>query len=326
MYRTIIVPLDGSARSQAALHVAATLAHATGASLDLVRVHLEERPDLADDPSWDRMFREGEMGYLESLALAYEPMAGTKVSTALLDPPVAASLTAYSESREAPIFVIAGRGRTGLRRALLGSTADALVRGGEAPVLVLRDRGPEDPPSWTFGRRLFHRVVLPLDGTAHAEGAIAHAVAISHATGAKLRLIRVVGPVVMSSVLGAMAMHPPSALDDTNSVRGDLAREYLQGIVDRIKTSDPKIEVTTEVALASDPATAIINSCRRNADLVVIPTHGRGASRLITSAIGDRLLRDGPDAILFVKPVHSRLPAGLSAPARAGANVPEPVR
>jgi nucleotide-binding universal stress UspA family protein len=97
MYRTIIVPLDGSASSQAALPVAASLAHASGASLSLVRVHLGERPDLDDDPSWDQMFREGEMSYLNSLALAYGPVAGAPVSTRLLDPPVAQSLIAFAE-------------------------------------------------------------------------------------------------------------------------------------------------------------------------------------------------------------------------------------
>jgi nucleotide-binding universal stress UspA family protein len=313
MYRSIIVPLDGSARSQAALPVAATLARASGASLDLVRVHVDERGDLADDPSWDAMFREGEMRYLESLALAYESLAGTKVGVALVDPPVAQSLVDFADSRVAPLFVMAGRGRTGLRRALLGSTADALVRGGNTPVLVLRDRGPDDPPSWAFGRHLFRRIVLPLDGTTHAEGGIAHAVALAHATGAKLQLLRVIGPVVTSAVLGALTMHPLPAYDEGTIIRHDLADAYMRGIVDRIRASNAMVNVTAEVALSTDPATAILETCgRKAADLVVIPTHGRGASRLIASAVGDRLLRDGPDAILFVKPVKSRLPAGMA--------------
>jgi len=329
MYRTIIVPLDGSARSQAALPVAAAFARASGASLELVRVHIDERRDLAGDPTWDLMFREGEMRYLESLALAYESVAGAKVGVSLLEPPVAASLIELAESRVAPLFIMSGRGRTGLRRALLGSTADALVRGGNAPVLVLRDRGPEDPPAWSAGKHLFHRIVLPLDGSAHAEGGIAHAVAMASASGAKLRLVRVVGPVVTSAVLGAFTLHPLPTFDDATIIRNDLAQEYLNGIVHRIKASDPTLAVTTEVALATDPATAILESCGRGAvDLVVIPTHGRGASRLIAGAVGDRLLRDGPDAVLFVKPAKSRLPAGMTESARnvRDADVPELVR
>lgn len=307
MYRSIIVPVDGSARSQAALPAAAALAHASGATLDVVRVHLEERPDLADDPSWDQMFREGEMRYLEALALAYEPVAGTKVTASLLDPPVAKSLLEFAETRAAPLFVMIGRGRTGLRRALLGSTCDALIRGGDTPVLVLRDCGVDDVPSWQFGRRPFRRIVLPLDGTLHAEGGIAHAAALARAMNAKLRLVRVVGPIVTSAVLGAIAMHPMLPYDDGTLLRNDIAQEYLQGIVDRINGAGPAIDIGIEVALGTDPATALIESCRRmSADLVVLPTHGRGASRILVSAVGDRLLRDGPDAMLFVKPPHAK--------------------
>jgi nucleotide-binding universal stress UspA family protein len=327
MYRSIIVPVDGSAASQAALPVAAAIAKASRASLDLVRVHLDERPDLADDPSWDAMFREGEMRYLESLALAYESLAGRPVGTALLDPPVVESLLEFAGGKDAPLFVMAGRGRTGIRRALLGSTCDALIRQGSTPVLVLRDRGPDEPPSWKFGRRLFRRMVLPLDGTTFAEGAIAHAVAMATTMGARLRLVRVVGPVVTSAVLGAFAMHP--LWDESTVIRSDMAQDYLQGIFDRIKASSPKLDLSTEVALSTDAATAIIESCRRmSADLAVIPTHGRGASRMLAAAVGDRLLRDGPDALLFIKLVASRLPAGLSEPRKAalGRPIPEVVR
>ena len=324
MYRSIIVPLDGSARSQAALPVAAAFARSSGARLDLVRMHVE-RPDLVEDPSWDAMFREGELRNLESLALAYESVTGTPVGTSLLNEPVAEALIDFAKERAGPIFIIAGRGRTGLRRALLGSTCDAIVRHGKTPVLVLRDRGPDDPPSWKLSQKPFGRIVLPLDGTSHAEGGIAHAVAVARAAGAKLRLVRVVGPVTTSAVLGAMTMHPLPAYNDETIARNDLAAEYLQGIVDRIKATAPKLDITTEVSLSTDPASAIIESCRRSAaDLVVIPTHARGASRLIVSAVGDRLLRDGPDAIMFVKPVASRLPAGLRKSGTENADAPVP--
>jgi nucleotide-binding universal stress UspA family protein len=190
-------------------------------------------------------------------------------------------------------------------------------------VLVLRDRCPDDPPTWRFGKRPFARIVLPLDGSAHAEAGIAHAGAIASATGARLRLLRVVGPVVTSALLGAFTVYP--VYDEGTAMRNDMAQHYLQDIVDRIKVGSPKLDISTEVALGTDPATAIIESCRHAAaDLVVISTHGRGASRLIASAVGDRLLRDGPDALLFVKPVPSRLPSGLSSGSHKASDNPAP--
>lgn len=318
MYGTIIVPIDGSARSHSALPVAARLARACGAQLVLARVHLDERPDLADDPSWDEMFREGEQRYLDSMALAYESTIGHRVATALLTSPVVESLCDLAAHRSAPIFIMAARGRTGLRRALLGSTSDGLVRRGVAPVLVLRDRQDEDDtPAWMLRREPFARIVLPLDGTTFAEGGIAHAVALAKTTGAKLHLIRVLGPVMTSAVLGAFTMHPVQPYDESTVVRDDLARDYLDRIVDRIKVSAPTLEVSAEVSLATDPGSAIVESTRqRAADLVVMSTHGRGASRLLIGAVGDRVLRDGPDAILFVRPIRAPGPSGLRMPTR----------
>ena len=318
MYRTIIVPLDGSTRSHAALPVAARLARACGARLVLARVHIDERPDLAHDPSWDTMFREGEQRYLDTMALAYESTIGQEVETALLDSPVEESLCNFASQRVAPIFVVAGRGRTGLRRALLGSTADGLVRRGVAPVLVLRDRQEEgDTPAWMMRGEPFARIVLPLDGTAFAEGGIAHAVALAKATGAKLHLIRVVGPIMTSAVLGAFTMNPLQPYDESNVVRNDLAREYLDRVVDRIRISVPTLGVSAEVSLATDPGSAIVESTRhRAADLIVMASHGRGASRLLVGAVGDRVLRDGPDAILFIRPVKASVPAGLRTSTR----------
>jgi nucleotide-binding universal stress UspA family protein len=329
MYRSIIVPLDGSARSHDALPVAANLAEASGATLHLVRVHLNDRRDLANDPSWDAMFREGELRYLEALAQAYEPLAGGRVETALLEAPVVESFARFATSRVAPLVGLAGPRRPRLRRAFLGSTSDGLVRHGEVPVLVLRDRpGDEDTPLWKTNPRPFHRIVVPLDGSVYAEGGIAHAVAIARAIDARLRLVRVIGPVMTSAVIGAFATRPLMPYDESTVLRNDAAQDYLQAIVDRINAEGPTLHISTEVALSADPATAIIESCRRAAaDLIVMASHGRGASRLLRSAVGDRVLRDGPDAILFVKPDASRLPAGLqTAQHEEPADVPAPVR
>jgi nucleotide-binding universal stress UspA family protein len=326
MYRSLIVPVDGSNRSHAALPVAATLAKASGATLDLVRVHLHERPDLDHDPSWDEMFREGERGYLDALARAYESVAGAQIGTELLDMPVVESIATFATTRVSPLIVMAARGRTGLRRALLGSTSDGLVRAAEAPVLILRVTD-EDQPSLSRLMRPFKRLVVPLDGTAHAEAGVAHAVAIARATGAQLRLVRVIGPVMTSAVVGSFAFHPVPPFEHASAERHALAREYLQHIVDRIRVSDARLDIATDVSLSPDPATAIVDSCRQSgADLVVMATHGRGISRMLVAAVGDRVLRDGPDAVLFVRPEKGAVPVGLRWASRPESNERIPVQ
>jgi nucleotide-binding universal stress UspA family protein len=98
-------------------------------------------------------------------------------------------------------------------------------------------------------------------------------------------------------------------------VRNDLAEEYLQHVVDRVEAWGGRLNITTEVSLSAETGEAIVESCDRHvADLIVMATHGRGASRLLVGAVGDRVLRDGPDAALFIRPDEDRLPAGLMIP------------
>jgi nucleotide-binding universal stress UspA family protein len=169
---------------------------------------------------------------------------------------------------------------------------------------VLRDRPDDDaPPAWKVKREPFERILCPLDGSPFAEASLAHAVIFANATNATLHLIRIVGPIINSGVLGAFAMHPLPSYQEASIVRNDIAHEYLGAVVDRIHVASPALTVSAEVSLSTDAGTAIVESSKRHqADLVVMATHGRGASRLLVSAVGDRVLRDGPDAVLFVRP------------------------
>jgi nucleotide-binding universal stress UspA family protein len=51
-------------------------------------------------------------------------------------------LVALGEELEAGLLVIGSRGRGGLRRALMGSVCDSVVRHAHCPVLVVRKEKP----------------------------------------------------------------------------------------------------------------------------------------------------------------------------------------
>ena len=314
MYQTIIVPVDGSAPSEAAIPVAARLARGAGATLELVRVHRTTRADLDQNPVWGEVFRDLERKRLASLAERYEPMVGRPIVTELLEPPVVTALWEHTSSRPAPLIVMTVRGRTGLRRAMLGSVSDGLVRQGVAPVLALRQRRRDGrQPTWKRADGPFHTVVVPLDGTALAEVALGHAIALARLTGARLHLVRVVEPAVATPMVGALAPLAFPMPDEATLTRDDLASEYLEGVAARINADGGQLAITTEIVLSDRPATTIVDSGRRNAaDLMVMATHGRGGSRLLLGSVADSVLRKGPDAILFVHPTEVSLPAGLA--------------
>jgi nucleotide-binding universal stress UspA family protein len=144
--KKILVPLDLSPASEAVLEPAIALATLHGATLELANV---VEPVVGIPPSpfpfpvgamteVDQQHRqEGERG----LAAVAERIAARGVSTSytlLAGSSVASAVLEHAESTHADLVALAAHGRGGLRRALLGSVADKILRGTGVPVLIVR--------------------------------------------------------------------------------------------------------------------------------------------------------------------------------------------
>src|SRR5512134_3053042 len=139
----ILVPLDGSGLAELAVPVAAGLAQRAEAQMRLVHVHVPisaEPIHVEGLPVIDERMRsqrrEHEQAYL--VGASRRLAGGVAVSTALIDGPVAAALTAEAERSGAELIVMTTHGRGGFERAWLGSVADALVRTSPVPLLLVR--------------------------------------------------------------------------------------------------------------------------------------------------------------------------------------------
>jgi nucleotide-binding universal stress UspA family protein len=154
-YRRILVPLDGSERSEAALPHAAALARQFGAGIVLHRA--VETPALvptgmegpapgvvpppAPTVDWLQLQREAHtaaIAYLERHArelLAQGTVTTTRVTEG---PDVAEQVLAISREEGAGLIVMTTHGRTGLGRFLFGSVAESVLRRTAIPVLLIR--------------------------------------------------------------------------------------------------------------------------------------------------------------------------------------------
>lgn len=316
MLRTLLVPLDGSPLAEHVLPTAAALARQSGATLDIVRVH---RPlavgDLADLERWERSARRDEREYLQLTADAVTRSFGVRATTALLDEPVATAICRRASEVGAELIAMATHGRTGFSRAWLGSIADAVMRHATLPVLLFRAdpelaarrEGTRPAGAWVSDAPLrIHRVLVPLDGSGLAEQVIGPAIELARNTGASIHLVRVVEPVLVRAIEYPLfyALPLPAVDEDGNAAAMAEAREYMAGIVARIRSAAP-LDVETEVVAAQHAAPAVIEAVRRSrADVVALATHGRGASRLVAGSVADKVLRSGPAAVLYFRPVQ----------------------
>lgn len=134
----ILVPIDFSDLSRAALNYAATIARATGA--ELLIVHVREMGTIYD---WGGGFYYGaaepEPGTMrKALEAVFPDDPEVRFRHRLLDGEAASTIIAAAAAEQAELIVMATHGRTGLGHLLMGSVAEAVVRGASCPVLTLR--------------------------------------------------------------------------------------------------------------------------------------------------------------------------------------------
>lgn len=145
----ILVTLDGSRRAEAALPPAMAVATLLGARLTLLQATAPV-PLMWDSPTPVTASFDDELSALRRAeAKDYlEDVAGEVRAAGIEARPIAVlaanPVEAIQGAARAPsvgLIALATHGRTGLRRMVLGSVADKLVRSSEVPVLVTRPRG-----------------------------------------------------------------------------------------------------------------------------------------------------------------------------------------
>ncbi|MDR3402066.1 MAG: universal stress protein [Chthoniobacter sp.] len=145
--RHILVPLDFSEPAEKALHYAVSFAQQSGAGITLLHVcpvpyypaEFGGFPTTlpADEPATDKL-----QAHLEATAKRLVPTPICE--RALLRTGAAADeICQVAREYHIDLIVIATKGRTALKRLLLGSTAERVVRHAPCPVLVVRENERE---------------------------------------------------------------------------------------------------------------------------------------------------------------------------------------
>ena len=146
MYQRILVPIDGSATSDLGLNEAIRLAQLTHARLRLIHVIDEMSFALAVDSYGyyagellELLQKDGAEILEKGLATVREkglPVDGMLYEN--LEKTVQQRVIAEADSWKADLIVIGTHGRRGVRRMVLGSSAEGILRGASVPVLLLR--------------------------------------------------------------------------------------------------------------------------------------------------------------------------------------------
>ncbi len=303
MYKTILVPLDGSPFSAKAIPVASALAKRSGAVLHLVTVL---------DPSAYVPFVPGEVlvPVMDTDALSARRIAdeaaiasvaqtlaaeGVRATGRVIEGTVVEALSEHATAIGADLVIMTTHGRSGLERLWLGSVATSFLHRAPCPVFLVRPSGDAAPDP---ASPLPHgSVLVPLDGSKFADAIVPHAVVFSQSVGVPISLFTVAIP-------NAIPM-APFGTEALLTGEGDLtrqeddARQRLAALAATLPEG-----ATMDVATDMTAARAIIEKAAiSGAGVIAMATHGRtGIARLVMGSVADAVLRGAPQAMLLYRP------------------------
>lgn len=203
-------------------------------------------------------------------------------------------ITKVAAERRSDWVVLATHGRRGLKRFLLGSTAEGVVRQAPCPVLtvrqpLLRQAGtPQTPPS-----ERIHRVLVPVDFAAPTRGLIAYAAALANTLRASLHFLHVVERIQVPTRVAYAAAQ----------LQGAALRRGQEQLAEAAAQAGFPHGTTAQTVRIGSPYDVITQLARRLAvDLIVVATHGQGGlRRLFLGSTAERVVRHAPCPVLVVR-------------------------
>jgi len=153
----ILLATDGSEEAELALRTAVDLAHTTDSELHVVTVGRDYHPAYFEFPQPGdlreralRTLEQEAQGILDRQVEKIEETGGTVAGTHLrMGGRKDEQIVSLSEEVGAGLIVMGSRGLGGVRRALMGSVSDSVVRHAHCPVLVVRpDKVSDDRPHY----------------------------------------------------------------------------------------------------------------------------------------------------------------------------------
>lgn len=299
MFNRIVVPLDGTRFAEAALAPARELARAfdsrilvtralSPSGLPMAAVAWDEARELDRLDEADEYLRRivdtlRDQGYKADLLLRLaEPGAGI-AKAAELDHADLILMTTHLRWKVVP---------SGGPSTTLGVLARS-----RTPILAWRAREPLEPeggPDVSARPALLHRsespILVPLDGSRFAEGALAAAETLARTFELYLVLVRAVEP---AATLGATL--------DAEQQDEHAATEYLKGVRRAVEQRG----VRAEIAVRRGTPLGVIDRLwrERDAGLIVLASHGRGGrTGTFLGSVAASLLEEVEAPTLVVRP------------------------
>lgn len=199
------------------------------------------------------------------------------------------------------LTVAATHGRSGIRRLLLGSVTQRLMRTLPCPILVVPSHespdGGEVPPA----RPQLKRILVGYDFSSDSRLALDYGISLAQEFEAELHLVHVIEPSAYQDLFKGVAEESAASLKDVRP----LLNERLRSLVPKDAENWCKPKTTL---LAGPPHEEIVKYALLNQmDMIVLGVRGHGLIETVfVGSTTDRVMRQAPCPILAVRPKAAR--------------------
>jgi nucleotide-binding universal stress UspA family protein len=295
MYEKILVPLDGSELAEVALPYAEELAGKLGS--EVILLHVCE--------SAEAQYHHMHQLYIQKMVAATKRGAkkylekpdaeAIKVRSAILDGHPAEQIVDFAEEQGIDLIVIATHGWSGIRRWVMGSVADKVVRATKRPVALIRAKGVHHH---VFEEGTMNKTLLPLDGSKESEAVIPYVEELASKLKGEVVLLHVVPPASPVYAIPGETAQLPYTQAEVELLKVD-AESYLEKVANALK--DKHIKVRSEVRVGNTAHEIVKLADEVHADLVAMSTHGwSGITRWALGSTADKVLNGGNTPLLLV--------------------------
>jgi nucleotide-binding universal stress UspA family protein len=304
----VLLATDSSKEAGLAARTAAELADKSGSELHVVRVFginpwYAAYPDATDfdgteleDPVLEedlqRISEQRARKLLDAEVERLRSVGGTLAQAHLLEGGAPQEIVGLAEEIGAGLIVMGSRGRGGIRRALMGSVSDSVVRHAHCPVLVVRgdERGANVLPG---------RILLALDGSEESLRAARTAVDLAERMDSELHVVHVgeVAPVYHPERHGYLA-HYEELQEE--------AQRLLDEQVNEVQSAGGTI-VNTHLRMGRPDEEILVLSEEIGVGLIVTGSRGLGRiRRALIGSVSDSVVRHAHCPVLVVRPEKER--------------------
>jgi nucleotide-binding universal stress UspA family protein len=307
----ILLAADGSKEAQLAARSAVYMAEKTGSELHMIHVfgiapvgppvypNVTEfegvEQEEAEAVQLQRISEQRARKDLDDDVKKVRSVGGKVEEAHLREGRVAPEIIALAEEIDAGLIVMGSRGRGGIRRALMGSVSDSVVRHAHCPVLVVRWKALVSPA----------RILLATDGSEVATLAAQTAADIVKKTGSDLHVVYVMPTLV--DVLDAnrdeLLPFGPRTNEIEDIILGE-AWEFLKAQAEPISAAGDTVQQDHLHLKTGRPDSDIVELADKeiHAELIILGNRGAGGvKRALMGSVSDSVVRHAHCPVLVVR-------------------------